>query len=92
MSLIGWDSDSRTYSVLGLVLLAISGYIVVTTDRMNYLHLPALFGVIVSAYILLTAVMPALRGHGGLRRRALATALFYTSTVVALVLLWRAGF
>jgi hypothetical protein len=92
MSLFRWDSDSRTHSVVGLVMLAVSGYIVVTTDQTYYLHLPALWGVIVGAYILLDAVMPDLRGAGGLRRRALAAALFWTSTIVALVLLWRVGF
>ncbi len=74
------------------MLLAVSGYIVVTTDQTYYLHLPALWGVLVGGYILLTAVMPDLRGEGSLRRRVLATALFWTSTVVALFLLWRAGF
>jgi len=52
----------------------------------------ALWGVIVGAYILLMAVMPDLRGAGGLRRRALAAALFWTSTIVALFELWRNGF
>ena len=92
MSLFRWDSDSRTYSVMGLVGLAVFGYIVVTTDQTYYLHLPALWGVIVGAYILLMAVMPDLRGAGGLRRRALAATLFWTSTIVALALLWRVGF
>lgn len=92
MSLFRWDTDSRTYSVMGLVLLAISGYIVVTTDRTYYLHLPALWGVAVGAYTLLAAVMPDLRGTRGLRRRALAGALAWTSTILALILLWRVGF
>lgn len=82
MSLFRWDSDSRTYSVVGLASLAVMGYVVVTTDRTYYLHLPALWGVAVGAYTLVAAVMPDLRGIGGLRRRALAGALAWTSTIL----------
>ena len=93
MSHVRWDGDSRTYLVMGIVFLPIFGYIVVTTDQSYYLHLPALWGVIVGAYILLIAVVPDLRGRdGGLLWRAFAIVLFWTSTVVALFLLWRAGF
>jgi len=92
MSRVRWDGDSRTYTVLGIVLLAVCGYFVITTDRTYYLHLPALWGVVVGPYLVLAAVLPDLRGDGGLRRRALATALFWTTTLVVFVLLGRAGF
>ena len=92
MGFVRWDADSGIYAVVGLLGLAVFGYGLITTERTYYLHFPALVGVVISAYILLTAVVPDLGGRsGGMRRRALAAALFWTTTVVAVFVLWRAG-
>jgi hypothetical protein len=73
------------------VAAAACGYVVVTTDQSSYLHLPSVLGVVTGAYILLMAALPDLRGEGGGVRRAVATALFWTTTLAATFVLWRAG-
>ena len=92
MNFVRWDDDSRTYALIAGACLVIFGYIVATSDQTYYLHMQALWGVIAGSYIALTAVVPDLRGRdGSLVRRAIATAAFWVTTSVALVLLWRAG-
>jgi len=71
VGLIRWDEESRVRAAVGLVGLAVFTFFFATTDPSYYLHLPAVFGVVIALYSLVLVVVPSLRAKPGTPHRAL---------------------
>jgi hypothetical protein len=72
-----WDGEKAVRAVLGVASLAVLAFVFATTEPTYYLHLPAALGIVMAVWILLSAVVPVMRGEGPLMRRALVVVVFW---------------
>ncbi len=91
MSLIRWDEESRLRVVFGFVALGFGAFMFTTTERTNYLHLPAVVLIVLAAWSLLLAVAPDLRGRRGAPHRVLIVGGSYAVVLLILVVVGRAA-
>ena len=86
-----WDDESAVRAGVAVVALAVLAFIFATTEPTYYLHLPAAVGIVIAAWVLLSAVVPVLRGDGSSMRRALMAAAFWALALGATLAVGKLG-
>jgi hypothetical protein len=86
MGLVRWESQSALRAVVGSVTLALFGYVFAVNEPDNYLHSPALLGIIGALWVLILAVVPVLRVKQGTPHRALISIASLATLIATFVL------
>ena len=74
-------------AIVGIAVVAASAYVVATTNSTNYMHLPAIFGMVLGLWALVLAVVPVLRAKPGTPNRLLITVVSWAVVLVVGVLI-----
>jgi hypothetical protein len=66
-------------------------FIFAMTEPTSNLHLAAALGTVMAAWILLSAVIPVMRGEGTLMRRAVVVLVFWALAIGSVLIVGRLG-